>query len=150
MALWFGSMARSRFFERPATRQAIDRIEPTMHPALDEILVPMCQLRGQRVEHLGDQFLFAQIAQGRSIVPRHQPAQHAIAAGLLPGAFVIHATPAESVEQKIVTLDAPAPERFVEQEADAQVMGRMVVKSVMVAHSLSQLLPAPLKERTPV
>src|SRR5207248_7201223 len=63
-----------------------------------------------------------------------------ISAGLLPGAFVIHATTPESVEQEIVAFDVSTPERFVEQEADAQVMGRMVVKSVMIAHGPSQLL----------
>ena len=121
-----------------------------MHPAFYEKLAPMRQLRGQSVQHPSDQFFFAEIAQGNSIVSRQQPAQHAIAAGLLPGAFVIHATTPESVEQEIVAFDAPAPERLVEQETDAQVMGRMVVKSVMVAHGLSQLLAAPFDEREPI
>src|SRR5437868_5148681 len=102
MALGFEPMTRSRLFDRPATRQAIDRIEPAMHPAFNEKLTPMRQLRGQ------------------------------------------------SVEQEIVAFDAPAPERLVEQETDAQVMGRMVVKSVMVAHGLSQLLAAPFDEREPI
>src|SRR5437588_12204493 len=119
MALGFQPMARSRLFDRQATRQAIDRIEPAMHAAFYEELAPMRQLWGQRIQHLRDQFLFAEITQGHSIIPRQQPAQHTIAAGLLPGAFVIHATTAESVEHEIVAFDESAPERFLEKEADA-------------------------------
>ena len=134
---------------RQAAGHRVDRRQPAMDLALDEMLARIAERGRQRLQRGIDQFLVAEIGEGQRVGARDQPVQHAVLADVVARAFVVDAAAAERLRHEPGARNLLAPERLVEQDRDAQIMRRPVEIGDVLDHRLAQLLAVPSHGREP-
>jgi hypothetical protein len=111
-----------------------------MHLAFDDAIAGLTvEVIGQRLERPPDERPIVGVAERQGVGAGQQPAQHAVFTRIVSRTFVVHAAAAEGVEHEPRTGDAPAPERPLEEDRNAQVVAGPVVVGHVSRHRTAQL-----------
>ena len=140
----FGLMRGAQIAHRESARLSTDRSGPSMYFAFEEVVAGFAvEVIWQRLERAPDERLIVGVTERQRVGTRQEPAEHAVSAGIVPGAFVVDAAAAEGVEHEPRTGEATAPERLVEEDRDPQIVARPVVVRDVLSHRASQPLAIP-------
>ena len=142
-------VAGLRLAHRKAGRETAHRVDPAFHLPFEEQLAGSGEATRQRVEHPVDESGVALIAEHRRCLAADQPAEDAEFATVEAGALVVDAAAAERVEHEERAGDLVAPERLLEEDADAEIVGGVIVERVMGVHRPGQRVAAPVDGRDP-
>ena len=143
MLLRLGPVVGHDVAHRHAARQRIDRRQPAMDLAFHEMIAGIAERCRQRFQRGVDQFLVAEIGKRQRIGTRDQPVQDAVLADVMARALVVDAAAAERFRHEPGAGDLLAPERFVEQDRDPQIMRGPVEIGDVLDHRLAQLFAVP-------
>ena len=143
MFLRLGPVVGHDVAHRQAARQRVHRRQPAMDLAFLEIVTGVAERRRQRLQRGVDQFLIAEIGKRQRIGTRDQPVQDAVLADVMARALVVDAAAAECLRHEPGAGDLLAPERFVEQDRDPQIMRGPVEIGDVLDHRLAQLFAVP-------
>ena len=128
---------------RQAARQRVHRRQPAVDLAFHEMIAGVAERGRQRFQRGIDQFLIAQIGERQRVRAGDQPVEHAVLADVVAGALVVDAAAAERFRHEPGAGDLLAPERFVEQDRNPQIMRRTVEIGDVLDHRLAQLFAIP-------
>ena len=149
MLLRFRAMIGHDVARRQSARQRVHRTQPAMDLAFHEMRAGIAERGRKRFQRGVDQLLIREIGESQRVRARDQPVQHAVLADVVTRALVVDAAAAERLRHEPGAGDLRAPERFVEQDRDAQIVRWPVEIGDVLDHRLAQVLAFPAHGREP-
>ncbi len=132
-----------------AARNGIDRRQPAMGLAFQEMRAGIAERFRQRFDRRVDQFLVAEIGEGQRVGSGDQPVQHTMPADIVPRTFDVDAAAAEGFGHPPRARNLVAPERLIEQDRHPQVMRRAVEIGNVLYHRMAQQFAVPAHRGEP-